>query len=210
MKYFSTLPSIPQSDFNGNYLTATNIISRAYLLSNIKDNLNIYYDYDLKEFDSPENIAYKLYNDSYRFWLVFYANGIFNSNSDWPLSERNFYLYITDKYASEANTANLDSVSYAQSTIHHYEKSITTYNSVDMVKTTTTFTIDEDTYNGITDSTLSNTFPDGTTVVQETTKRSVSIYDYESSLNENKRKIKLIKPNYANGMENQLTALMSR
>lgn len=210
MKYFSALPSISQSDFNGKYLTATNLISRAYLLTQLKDNLNIYYEYDLKEYDSAESIAYKFYNDSYRYWIIFYANGIFNPLTDWPLTERNFYLYINDKYASEANTSNLDPISYARDTTHHYEKSITTYNSVDMVKTTTTFTIDEETYNNTSELTTSNAFSNGTIVVQEVTKRNISIYDYEMSQNEKKRKIKLIKNNYAYSMENQLTSLMSK
>ena len=107
MKYFATLPVISQPDFNGNYVTTTNLLSRAYLLEQLKNNIYIYYDYAIKDFDSPESIAYKLYNDTYRYGMVFYANGITDPQGNWPMDQHNFNIYIADKYKEVANVANV-------------------------------------------------------------------------------------------------------
>lgn len=207
MKYFKTLPSIYQSDFNGNYVVVTNLLTRAYLLPSLQNNVNIYYDYTVKDFDKPESIAYKYYNDQYRYWMILYANNIFDPLSQWPLSYENLMLQLTDKYKSDAN--GMPVISYTQSVIHHYEKIITTYNNVDDKKTSITIEIDSDTYTNLMPSVKSNTLPDGSIVTQEIQKTYVTLYDYELSQNENKRKIKLIKDVYATDMESKLSSLMS-
>lgn len=209
MKYFSTLPSISQSDFNGKYLTTTNLLARAYLLQQLQNNLYLYYDYSIKDHDKPETIAYKFYNDQYRYWMIFYANGIMDPLSEWPLDHYNFYLYLSDKYKDEANTANMDPVTYTRATIHHYEQSITTYNDVDMVKSKVTIQIDKPTYDSIVPNTISNMLPDNSTVYKEIDKKVVYLFDYEYDLNEKKRNIKLIKDTYAIQMDSQLSSVMS-
>ena len=208
MKYFQTLPNISQTDFSGNQISVTNILARGYLLESLQKNLYLYYDYTLKEFDKPEIISYKFYNDQYRYWMILYANNIFDVNSEWPLDYRNFMLYLTDKYKVEANTAQLDVLSYTQDTIHHYEKLITTYNSIDNVKSTLTYQIDEDDYINTIEVTNQFALNDGSIITRQVSKKPVSVFDYEDSLNEKKRNIKLIKNNYANDMEKQLVSIM--
>ena len=78
MKYFQTLPNISQTDFSGNQISVTNILARGYLLDSLQKNLYLYYDYTLKESDKPEIISYKFYNDQYRYWMIMYANNIFD------------------------------------------------------------------------------------------------------------------------------------
>lgn len=207
MKYFQTLPQILQPDFNGNYVTVTNLISRAYLLSSLQKNVFLYYDYTVKDYDKPEIISYKLYDNQYRYWMVLYANNIFDVNSDWPLDYRNFMLYINDKYKTEANTAHLDPMSYTMDTIHHYEQTITTYGNLDNVKSSITIQIDANTYTNTIESTNTYTL-DGVLISRTVSKKPVSIYDYELQENEKKRNVKLIKDSYADSMEKQLFSLM--
>lgn len=218
MKYFQTLPTITQSDFNGNSITVTNLISRAYLAQSLKNNIFLYYDYTLKDQDRPEIIAHKFYNDQYRYWVVLYANNIFDVNSEWPLNYNNFTLYLVDKYKSDtanslgistANTTTSNVMNYLQSTIHHYEKSITTYNSYDTVKSTLTYQIDSIDYANTQELTNQYSLNDGTIITRKTEKRPVNLYDYENSVNESKRNVKLIKDSYAGDIENQLSNLMS-
>lgn len=207
MKYFRSLPSIYQPDNNNNYVAVTNILTRAYLLPSLQNNINLYYDYIIKDFDKPESIAYKYYNDQYRYWMILYANNIFDPLSEWPLTYENLMLQLVDKYKVEANGMSV--IAYTQSIIHHYEKIITTYNDVDNQKTSITIEIDSDTYTNLLPSIQTKTLPDGSKVTQEIQKTYVTLYDYEISQNENKRKIKLIKDQYATDMESKLTSLMS-
>lgn len=209
MKYFQTLPSISQSDFSGNYVTATNLLTRGYLLSSLEKNIFLYYDYTLKEYDKPEIVSYKLYNNQYRYWMIMYANNIFDVNSEWPLEYNNFILYISDKYKTEANVAQLDPVSYTMDTIHHYEKTITTYSSVDNVKSSLTFQIDANTYTNTIESSDTYSLNDGTLITRNVSKKTVTVYDYELNENEKKRNVRLIKDTYANDMEKQLSTVMS-
>lgn len=208
MKYFKTLPTILQPDPFGNYITVTNIIARGYLVSSLKDNLNLYYQYNIKDFDRPETISYKYYNDQYRYWLVLYANGIFDPQWDWPLNYYDFSVYINDKYASEGIKLGMSGSAYALATIHHYEQTVTTFNDVDPNKLSVTIEIDEPTYANTITYTKSISFPDGSEVTKQVSKREVSIYEYEVAVNQNKAQIQLIKDSYVTGLEAQLSSIM--
>lgn len=208
MRYFSTLPLITQKDPYGNFITVNNLLSRAYLLPSLQNNLMMFYTYDLKESDSPENISYRYYNDVYRYWIVLYSNNIIDSQAQWPLTSQQFIVYLQDKYATAANGA-ANVLSYTTSNIHHYEQYITTKNSVDNQGQTITIQIDGATYNSFTSSTTTSApLPDGSVVTKSVTAESISIYDYENKLNESKRSIKIMNSNYVNQTEQQLQSLM--
>ena len=147
--------------------------------------------------ETPEMIADKYYNDSYRYWLVTMVNNIFDPQWDWPLSGKNFEEYIVKKY-TDVNPYN---------TSHHYEKVITQYESGTQTTTVNRIEIDEDTYNNLVESTHSYTFSSGTTAVS-VTKNLVTLYQYEYDLNESKRNIKLLKKEFANQIEQNLIDLM--
>ena len=127
--------------------------------------------------------------------------------SDWPLTSNQFELYLNDKYAEAANGTPV--LSYTTSTVHHYEKLITLQSSIDMYSQVTTVIIDKDTYDTLIPGTTTRTFPDGTIIKQTVSKNAVNIYDYEVSLNEDKRKVSILKDNYVEVLENQFVRLMS-
>lgn len=207
MKYFDTLPTIVKNDYNNNIVLATNLLTRAYLLPPLLKNITIFYDYDIREGDTPENIAYKYYGNVYKYWMVLYANAIIDPQSDWPLTSSQFENYLIDKYTVAAN--GIPVISYTTSTVHHYEKIITIQNSSDMQTQVITVNIDKDTFDTLINTTTTRTFPDGTTVSQSIIGKPVNIYDYENDINESKRKISIMKDSYVNTLENQFTNLMS-
>ena len=211
MKYFNTLPLIYQSDFNGNYLTVNNIISRAYLLPSLAKNINLTYEYDIKEIDTPENIAYRYYNDVNRYWIVLYANGIMDPQSEWPLTNQQFDLYMVKKYSEAAGSTTPGVVTaYTLGTIHHYEQTVVTSDSSNLQEQTITIQIDKNTYDSGINSTVKSTFPNSGIVVTKTTfYNAISIFDYENTANEVKRKISIIKDSFVNEIELQLKSLMS-
>ena len=74
MKYFQTLPTVVNVDSNNNLYSLKNIITRGILLPELSRNPMLFYQYTIQDGDTPENIAYKYYNDPYRYWILLYGN----------------------------------------------------------------------------------------------------------------------------------------
>ena len=208
MKYFETLPKLITTDYKNNAILLTNIMARAEIIPALLNNPLIFYSYDIQEGDSPEIIAHKYYGDSYRYWLVLFANQILDPQFEWPLTSQQFNIYLTDKYYSAANSNSTTVLSYTQGTIQEYRKTITTYDAASLETTSKTIIIDQSTYNTTQPTSITQSFSDGNSVTQTITKTPVSIYDYEIEKNESRRNIKLINSNYASDFEKQLTSLM--
>ena len=208
MKYFNTFPKVITTDYNNNLILLTNIMNRVEIVPSLLQNPLIFYSYDIKESDTPEIIADKYYGDSYRYWMVLLANQIIDPQWDWPLTSRQFSDFLTNKYSVAANGTNI--LSYTQSTIYGYTKTIVTTDSLSSTSTTINVNIDLSTYTLTQVGTMSQTFPSGSTVTQTISKAPVSIYDYENGLNESKRNINLINSSYATDFEKQLTSLLGR
>jgi hypothetical protein len=218
MNYFQTLPTITQTDFNGNNITVTNLITRAYFLPSLLSNILLFYSYDVKEGDTPENIAYKYYNDVYSYWVLLYSNNIIDPYSSWPLTSSQFDLYLLDKYRNDtanalsipANTVTTQLVmSYTLSTVDHYEQIITTFDSNSTEKQVIKVIIDEDTYNNMIEQTHTNTFGNGVTATKIISKNAVSIYNNELDINESKRNINIMNNKYLPSVTTQFNNLMS-
>jgi len=148
--------------------------------------------------ETPEMIAHRYYNDSYYYWLILYANEITDPQWGWPLDRASFERYIIEKYTSEN----------PYSTIHHYEKVITQFESSTRTTTEKKITIDEETYNNLTPSKTVYDFPTSTTTIT-ISKNAVTLYQYELELNESKRSIKVIKKEFAETVNAQFETLMS-
>jgi hypothetical protein len=219
MKYFDTLPSIITTDYNNNLILLKNLLARAVLLPQVKNNPLVLYTYAVQDGDTPETVAYKYYGSVDRYWIVLHGNQSLDPQWDWPLTSQQFQKYIIKKYKQDTanslsisvNSTNDSQVlSYTLGTVHHYEKTITTRDNVTQTQGVKTITIDETTYNSTTTSDRTVTFSDGSTSIQSTTKDIVSIYNHENNLNEAKRNIKLINSSFAGSLELQLKSLMGR
>jgi hypothetical protein len=198
MQYFDTLPKIVQTDNVGVSRVFTNLMARASIIPDVLKNPLVYYQYDIQDGDTPETIAYKYYGDSYRYWIVLFANELLDPQWSWPMTSTVFQSYIDAKYPSGNTTT----------TVHSYEKKLTQTDNTTNTITINTIDIDEDEYNSIVENTSTYSIGDSTVTV-ETTKRIVTIYDYEYELNESKRKINILNSVYIDQMETQFKALMS-
>tara|TARA_Y100000768_G_C23954807_1_gene672194 strand:+ start:1037 stop:1564 length:528 start_codon:yes stop_codon:yes gene_type:complete len=107
--YFNNFPIIPY-DSEGNYKfkDVTNLLRRVGLRAKVKTNTLLYDTYNVKNGETPESIADKLYNDSELHWVILMINDITDRFHQWPMTESQFLQYINDKYD------NVDA-------IHHYE-----------------------------------------------------------------------------------------
>ena len=107
--YFSQFPTIPyDSKGTGEFKDVKNILRRVGIRSKVKTNTMLYDTYDVKNGETPESIAFKLYDDAELHWVIMLINNITDRFHDWPLSEEHFLNFVNEKYS------NPDS-------IHHYE-----------------------------------------------------------------------------------------
>lgn len=214
MKYFDSLPSIVETDPQGNYIAAKNLMVRVSIVQKLINDPAIYYQYDIQDGDTPEIIASKYYNDPYRFWLVLLPNEILDPQWQWPLKYEIFEQYINDKYAVVANTAQMTPLAYTQATTYAYQKIIATTDSTTQNTTTNIYVVDSATYNNVVvGSQTTNLQPtkwnNHAQITINTSKNIQSIYDWEYQQNEARRSIKLINAAYVGQFEQEFNKLVN-
>tara|TARA_Y100000817_G_scaffold287606_1_gene256274 strand:+ start:263 stop:790 length:528 start_codon:yes stop_codon:yes gene_type:complete len=107
--YFENFPIIPYDSVgNGDYKLVTNLLKRVGLRAKVKTNALLFDTYNVKEGQTPEMIADKLYGDSNLHWIVMYVNNITDRYHQWPLTTPQFLAFINDKYSNPDG-------------LHHYE-----------------------------------------------------------------------------------------
>ena len=107
--YFDNFPTIPyDAEGNGKFKDVKNLLRRVGIRAKVKTNTMVFDTYDVKNGESPESIAFKLYSNSELHWVVMLINDITDRYHDWPMSEAQFLQFVNDKYD------NVDA-------IHHYE-----------------------------------------------------------------------------------------
>ena len=134
--YFNSFPNIPY-DSKGDlqFKDVTNLLRRVGMRTKLKTNTFLYDTYNVKEGETPEMIAHKLYGDSQLHWIILLVNEITDRYHQWPMTGGQFLDYLNDKYSNPDG-------------IHHYE---TTQTSGDTkVKIEVENDVDEDAYTGLT------------------------------------------------------------
>jgi hypothetical protein len=209
MRYFKSLPNLVNTDYKGNAVVLKNLLVRTELSPKLAKNTLVFYQYAIQEGDTPEIIAHKYYGTPYRFWMVLYGNNqIMNPLTDWPMTSRQFLIYLQNKYKEVAG--GVDNVlSYIQGTVHHYEKIVKTIDNNTGTTSIKNLEIDEESFNALMPFKNSQTFPDGSSVTYEMYKQQFSIYEYELNENESKRSINIINSKYTTQLETQYQTLVN-
>ena len=134
--YFRNFPTIIyDSEGTGEFKDVTNLLRRVAVRAKVKTNTLLYDTYDVKEGETPESVAHKLYGDSQLHWVILLVNDITDRYHQWPMTTPQFQAYVKDKYANPDAT-------------HHYE---ITQDSGDTTKKIEVFNpIDSDAYNSAT------------------------------------------------------------
>ena len=218
-KYFNYFPKTYYSNSNNTTSldTVTNIIARFSFESEIKNNSNLFYPYDIQDGDTPEIVATKYYGSPERHWIVLLFNNIIDPQYDWPLTQRNLITYINDKYSANgaANTTPQSGIVWSQSenNVHSYYKVITrTSSDPSKNKIVEKIEVDSNTFANTITSTTTYTLDSGKTITETITKEKLTYYDYEVNLNESKRKIKLLKDTYVTegGLINEMKRVLNQ
>jgi len=116
--YFSKIPVIGYDiDGSGEKRIAVNILQRIKMRDVLKNSYLIWYLYDVKDGETPEIIASKLYGDSRFHWIILLANDIVDPVYDWVMSYENLIATIRKRYT----TPEREGLEFAYQTVHHYE-----------------------------------------------------------------------------------------
>ena len=107
--YFDNFPTIPyDSELTGEYKDVKNLLRRVGIRAKVKANTLLFDTYDVRNGETPESLAFKLYGDAELHWVIMLVNDITDRYHDWPMTEAQFLQYLKDKYSNVDGT-------------HHYE-----------------------------------------------------------------------------------------
>ena len=203
-KYFNYFPkTIYTSNDSGSVDLVTNITSRFGFGQSFKDNTSVYYKYDVKDSDTPEIIAAKMYGSAEKHWVILSLNNIMDPQFDWPLQYDTLIKFIDAKYTANA-AVNQTGIDWARLNTHSYYKIETRTTDLTGAFLQTKIELDANTYANV-QSTITNvTLGDGNAITITTSKEPKSYYDYENEENEKKRTINILKPEFVTFIEKDL------
>ncbi|WVQ00043.1 baseplate wedge protein [Synechococcus phage MA10] len=100
------------------FIEITDFFRSMVIRRDVFDSNTLYYTYNVKDGERPDQISYEEYGDEQYYWVILQTNGITDYYSQWPLSNQELEEYANKKYGG---------VEGANAT-HHYE-TVETYNS---------------------------------------------------------------------------------
>lgn len=100
MKYFRFFPKLNYDiDDNGQTREVVDTFRFAKILNAIEDNITFYRLYDIQDGERPDHVSYKLYQTVDYHWTFFIANPEMKSlYEDWPRSQEEMQHMMVDKY----------------------------------------------------------------------------------------------------------------
>ena len=197
MAYFQELPNIahtsllPVRNKIEDRIIVKNLFKRSKLRTDVDQAITAFNYYYVEDQQRPDILAQELYGDSELDWVVLISNNITNVRDQWPLNHDDLHSHMLEKYGSEQNILG----------IHHSEtvKIVDEYNRVILkggleVDANFTFTF-VGTVTSSTGSLIKVNFG-GSSSNTITPVASITNYDYEVKQNEEKRRIRILKPEY--------------
>lgn len=102
MPYFQYFPkALYSTNKEGlNLKVIPNITAKITFLQSVIENESTYFKYDIKGGETPEQIAYRVYGDPEKHWIILLANQLIDPQFDWALGPNDFDKHIRQKYAS--------------------------------------------------------------------------------------------------------------
>ena len=99
--YFQKFPMMVY-DVKGNnsYKLLPNILRRVKLKQGLRSSRFVFDKYNVKENETPEDVAFKYYGDAEYHWVVLMVNNITDRYYEWPMTQPDFEEFLTDKYGA--------------------------------------------------------------------------------------------------------------
>jgi|TARA_R100000030_G_scaffold25217_1_gene18321 hypothetical protein len=191
--YFSYIPDVfvrtksYRTGVNDPYVLAKNIFRRIKIRDDLSDVILGFEKYTIQNNERPDQVAEKVYGNVNYDWVLLLVNNIINVYDEWPMTEQELYNYMVRKYGKDEVES-----------IHHWETQEIRSTRGD-IQLRAGFEVTED---------FQYMRPDGTMVPKAELIRPLSNYDYESGLNDYKRGIHVLKPQFLNAFVEEFEELV--
>ena len=191
MTYFRELPNLNYQSTaldrssSEDYVQVKNIFRRAKLRDDLKYVFTSLVDYYIRDGIRPDQVADDLYGDPELDWVVLTSANIINVRDEWPLDSYEIYNYSLNKYGNDLNQ------------IRHYETTEVKDSSGRLILPK----------GKVVDSGFTIPDPSSSTATLNPVG-GVTNYEYESKLNDEKRSIYILTPNYLQVFLNDMKDIM--
>ena len=191
MTYFRELPNLnyqsTSSDRSSSedYVVVKNIFRRAKLRDDLKYIFTSLVDYYIRDGIRPDQVADAIYGDPELDWVVLTSANIINVRDEWPLDSYEIYNYSLNKYGNDLNQ------------IRHYETTEVKDSSGRLILPK----------GKVVDSGFTIPDPSSSTATLNPVG-GVTNYEYETKLNDEKRSIYIISPDYLQVFLNDMKDIM--
>jgi len=199
MAYFQELPNIlyPSLLSSRNKverrIVVKNLFKRSKLRTDLDQAITAFNYYNIKDGMRPDMVAQELYDNPELDWVVLTSSNITNIRNQWPLNHNDLQEYMLEKYGSEENIAK----------VHHYEtrKIVDEYNRVVMpagLEVNQNFSFQ---YLNFSKQVIK--------VIPSQVVAEITNYQYEAKINDEKRRIRVLKSEYLSAFISEHREIMS-
>ena len=183
MGYFRELPNLlyqsflPDKRSSLDYTEVKNLFRRTKLRDDLQNVFTLFDKYEIPDEFRPETVAEEFYGSDELDWVVLTTAGIVNVRNEWPLSNRDIFNYSFEKYGDNLNATRFFETKEIK-------------NSSGAIILEKGKVVDSDFVFKYYDT-------NGIVEVKGTNVRTgISNYDYEVRLNDEKRSIFVLKPEF--------------
>ena len=232
MSYFSKFPKMVYTlDEYKTGQVLPDIFRRTKFLSDLTNSFAFYDEYDVKDGETPEIVADLFYNEPTLHWVILQANEIIDPRFDWPLSTYNLQQFVegkynnvnaihhyvdSDGYQTNANVVLQSSGEFSALSVGDVIRNITNlgnaYITVKSSSSSLNIVVSDGGFQGgdvvqLVSNALINSNVTSTSTVSGI---AVTNFEYENSLNETKRRIKILKPEIVADIINEFESTINR
>jgi hypothetical protein len=179
MAFFTHLGNVWYTFPDGSTTLINDITAYANITDEWKKDARVQIPYEIRDGELPHMISYRLYGTVDYWWTILMMNNIYDFDNQWPRNPSQLNDYIERKYPGK----NLTDV-------HHYINPNGLIADLLSLRIELDLTVDDD-------------------VIDQAELETVSIEEFEIGLNESKRKIILIDPDYIASVQTQFETAMN-
>lgn len=159
----------------------TNLCLRVAIPEKFRDNATLYLTYIVQDGETVSDVAERLYDDPSLYWTIYVTNQMLDPTKDWPMGTHELHEHMVKTYGYEK-----------LGDIHHYED----FNGNAITPEAMMYHMN---YTNVSVS----------QAVEHFSLKPISNEQYVTAMNEKKRKIKLIDPDYIHSFTSELERLLN-
>tara|TARA_B100000925_G_C21980148_1_gene461947 strand:+ start:570 stop:1238 length:669 start_codon:yes stop_codon:yes gene_type:complete len=185
--YFRRLPNLDypsllnSRESNTDYVQTKNLFRRVKIREDLFSNFMQFDRYKVQGDERPDTVSENVYGKSTLDWVILLSNNIIDIKNEWPLTQLQLNEFLNEKYTPQELVS-----------IHHYE-TLELRDNKNQLILPAGITVDEDfnmEYMSGNQIRSTNSLVDGRPI------KAVTFFDHENELNDRKRNINVLKPEF--------------